>query len=215
MIDIKIEDLHYDGNVLVKGVDFFVNRGDKIVISGPTGCGKSSFLKTLNLFNQNYDGIILYRDEEIKEYSPCELRSEIIYLMQEPYLSDGIVDDILSEPFILHCRKEVEFRKEEAMKLLPELDFNQDVLQKQVKQLSGGEKQRLALLQAILLKPKVLLLDEPSSALDKKTSEKIARWILSLKDLTVIAVSHDHIWQNVFNRHWYFENGKVLEEERS
>lgn len=214
MLEINIDKLHYDGKILAHNISFQVQDNDKIIISGPTGCGKSSLLKTLNLFNLNLDGNITYNNTLLTDYQPCHLRSEIIYLMQEPYLPEGKVIESFNEPFTFHCSRKKEFSESSLRQLLPQVNLDNEILSKRVKQLSGGEKQRIALLQAILLQPQILLLDEPSSALDKDTSATVADWLLSLP-LTVIAVSHDHIWQNKFHRHWFFQNQTVLEEKRN
>jgi ABC-type iron transport system FetAB ATPase subunit len=215
MIDIRIDKLYFEGITLAEGILQTIHTGDKIVISGATGCGKSSLLKTLNLFNQSYEGEIIYEGKLLLEYAPCSLRNEIIYLMQEPFLSEGKVKDILSEPFTYHIRKHLVYDEQKVRDLLPAFHLGLGLLEKPVKQLSGGEKQRLALVQALLLQPRVLLLDEPSSALDKDTSLDLARWFCEQRDLTILAISHDPIWQNIFPRHWHFSDQRLMEEERS
>lgn len=212
MLDIKINKLFYQDKTLLKNVNLKTAPGDKIVISGPTGCGKSSLLKTINLFNFNYQGQISYRDKPLTSYNPCALRAQIIYLMQEPFLPDGKVKDVFSQALNFKCRKHLDIDQEMIKKLFSIFLLPEELLDKQVKQLSGGEKQRIALIQALILKPKILLLDEPSSALDRHTSAIIAQWLLKNNDITVLAVSHDHIWQDAFPINWKFDNNTISDQ---
>jgi UDP-glucose/iron transport system ATP-binding protein len=212
MLHIKIEKLFHQALVLAENIDLQVNQADKIVVQGTTGCGKSSLLKTLNLFNFNFQGEIAFHNKIISDYQPCQLRGNIIYLMQEPYLPAGNVSDALMEPFNLKHKKHLDVSRHDILSLFEIFHLPQELLSKSVKQLSGGEKQRISIIQAFLLQPQILLLDEPTSALDKDTSRDIALWLLAQKQLTVIAISHDHIWQELFPHSWKFMNQTIIEE---
>jgi len=213
MLHIKIDKLYHQDLILAENIELQVNQADKIVVQGTTGCGKSSLLKTLNLFNLNYSGEIVFHNKNISDYQPCRLRSNIIYLMQEPYLSAGIVSDSILEPFKLKHKNHLTISQNDILALFDVFHLPQALLTKNVKQLSGGEKQRISIIQAFLMQPQILLLDEPSSALDKDTSRDIALWFMQQKQLTVIAISHDHIWQKIFPRFWIFKNQTVIEEQ--
>lgn len=211
MLDLKITRLFYQEKELAQNIILQVLPGDKIIIMGPTGCGKTSLLKVMNLFNHNYQGEVFYHNKLIASYPPCELRREIIYLMQEPYLPEGKTEDVFSCTANFKCRKKTEFNDVALRELLNRFQLEEEILKKPVKQLSGGEKQRIALIQVLLLQPEILLLDEPSSALDGITSQLIAEWLLEQRDMTVIVVSHDHIWQRLFTRRWQFKQQQVLD----
>ncbi len=174
MLDINIKRLYHNDQTLAENIALQVHDAEKIVVTGVTGCGKSSLLKTFNLFNFDYDGDISFQDKKLSDYQPCQLRSDVIYLMQEPFLSEGIVSEILPEPFSFKCKKHLTLDENDILRLFDFFHLPKALLKKQVKQLSGGEKQRISLIQAFLLKPRILLLDEPSSALDSDTSRDIA-----------------------------------------
>ena len=212
MLNIKIDRLYYQDKILVENIELNVQEAQKIAVIGTTGCGKSSLLKSLNLFNLNYKGNITFKGKNLTDYPPCEVRRIIIYLMQEPYLPDGKVKNIFDLPFEFKCRKHHQINEKRIKELFKTFKLPELIIDKPVKQLSGGEKQRVALIQALCLDPEILLLDEPSSALDRQTSVAIAEWLMNQESLTVIAVSHDHIWQNLFPRHWVFDNLRIIDK---
>jgi ABC-type iron transport system FetAB ATPase subunit len=211
MLKINLTKLFHQDKILLKDVDLSVAKSEKIVITGTTGCGKSSLLKTINLFNFNYEGSIYLDDKPLSEYQPCRLRSKAVYLMQEPFLPEGKVKDVFAIPLSFKCQKHNELRFDRIEEYFDIFQLPLYLLEKPVKQLSGGEKQRIALIQALMINPAILLLDEPSSALDNVTSQTIAGWLLKQTDLTVIAISHDHIWHNTFPRNWQFYNQKIID----
>jgi ABC-type iron transport system FetAB ATPase subunit len=211
MLDINITKLFHSENVLAEEIFLQVPKSEKILVSGNTGCGKSSLLKTFNLFNFDYEGEIKFNNKLLTDYSPHQLRSDIIYLMQEPFLPEGSVADIIPMPFTYKSKRHLELQESEIFRLFDIFQLSHNLYKKQVKQLSGGEKQRICIIQALLLTPSLLLLDEPSSALDRETSGIIANWLLNQRELSIIAISHDHIWHDLFSRQWQFRNQKIID----
>ena len=211
ILEISISRLYYEDIDLLRGLRLKVQPQDRILITGPTGSGKSSLLNAMNLMNQSYEGQILFHGQNIVEYAPNVLRSRIIMVMQEPWLGEGTVADVLNEALHFHAnRKRLQINQEQRIKdLFEAFDLPLGHLEKKAEQLSGGEKQRVALVRALILQPEILLLDEISSALDQKTSGIISDCIFNNFTGTVIAISHDPLWQDRWPRRWNISQGSL------
>lgn len=211
LLNIDINRLYYGSNILLENARLKVNSGERILIVGATGTGKSSLLNTLNLMNQSYDGSIFFHGKKLQDYRPEHLRSRICMVMQEPYLEGNTVQEALDAPLQYHSIKQRQLpnRKEDIAQLMQAFQLPISYLQQSPEKLSGGEKQRIALIRALQLKPEVLLLDEISSALDQSTSGIISDCIFNNYQGTVIAISHDPLWQDRWQRIWKLEQGRI------
>lgn len=211
LMTISIRSLHYADKVLLRDLSLRVRGGDRVLIVGPTGSGKSSLLHALNLMNQSYDGTITLRNKDIRAYKPEALRAKICLVMQEPWLDQGSVADALDEPLRYASRKHhpIPERDRHVKELLAAFHLPEDILAQSTEKLSGGEKQRVALVRALQLRPEVLLLDEISSALDQNTSGIISDCVFNTYPGTVIAISHDPLWQNRWQRTWTIQDGTL------
>jgi putative ABC transport system ATP-binding protein len=180
-------------------------------ILGRSGGGKTTFLKLLNNMITADQGIITYKEKEIESYDPVKLRREVVMLPQDPEIFKGSIKDnfqlteeITDNSISENINYEKLLRK---VSLTPNLDDNAD-------NLSGGEKQRLALARVMLLEPEVLLLDEPSSSLDKMTEEKIIKMVVDYvnkNDRTLIMVTHSpDIAEKFADRIINIEAGKIV-----
>jgi len=218
-ISIRLNSLAHQDKLLLRQVSLDVQSGQKILIVGPTGSGKTSLLHTLNLTNPGYDGHILFHGKDLREHKPEELRGRIMEVMQEPHLEEGSVESALMLPwsYKVHSRlgkPDLSALREETVRLLQNFGLDASYLQKECGKLSGGEKQRVALVRAMQFQPEVLLLDEISSALDQSTSGIISDCLFNHYPGTIVAISHDPLWQSRWNRIWRLENGGVKEEHR-
>jgi ABC-type iron transport system FetAB ATPase subunit len=215
MLDINISRLYYADQTLLRDVKLSVNPSERILIVGPTGKGKSSLLNTLNLMNQSYEGTIMFEGTELREYPPHILRSTICMVMQEPFLGEGSVQDVLNTPldYASNKHRDLAGRKQQILALFENFKLPAGHLNKKAEELSGGEKQRVALVRALLLKPKILLLDEISSALDQKTSGIISDCIFNNYPGAVIAISHDPLWQERWERSWILQDGRIKDNK--
>jgi putative ABC transport system ATP-binding protein len=180
-------------------------------ILGRSGGGKTTFLKLLNNMITADQGIITYKEKEIESYDPVKLRREVVMLPQDPEIFKGSIKDnfqlteeITDNSISENINYEKLLRK---VSLTPNLDDNAD-------NLSGGEKQRLALARVMLLEPEVLLLDEPSSSLDKMTEEKIIKMVVDYvrkNNRTLIMVTHSpEIAEKFADKIINIENGKIV-----
>lgn len=220
LLDINVSSLFYGQKQLLQDLRLKVQSGEKILLIGPTGCGKSSLLSTLNLMNQNYQGEIRFEGSNIKLTRPELLRSRICMVMQEPYLEDASVQEILDLPLQYNAIKHRHLpnREQHIKDLMQAFQLPAEYLLQNAQKLSGGEKQRVALIRVLQLNPDILLLDEISSALDQSSSGIISDYIFNAYPGAVIAISHDPLWQKRWKRTWRVNSGRLsdsLEEQEA
>ena len=179
-----------DNNPILKDITISINKGDYISIIGPSGSGKSTFLKLCCHLISPTKGSILYKNKSVMEYNPIELRKNISYCFQTPYLFGKTVFDNISFPYGIRGTK-VDLNRAEKLLLL--FNLPKDYLKKDLKNLSGGEKQRIALIRTLLFEPDILLLDEVTSALDAENTLIVENVIKSLnhKGVTILWVTHN------------------------
>lgn len=170
--------------------DFSIDKNEVVFVVGKSGSGKSTLLKLINNTLQMKSGRIFYKDENILNIKPVELRKNIIMTSQENFLFDMTIRENFHEFYKLRDLEEL--TDEEITKFLKITNFDVDV-NLDVEKLSGGEKQRVFLAIALSLNPEVLLLDEPTSALDNKTAFDMMKNIVDYckhNDITLVVVSH-------------------------
>lgn len=170
--------------------DFTIDKNEVVFVVGKSGSGKSTLLKLINNTLQLKSGRIFYKDENILNIKPVELRRNIIMTSQENFLFDMTIRENFHEFYKLRDLEEL--TDDEITKFLKITNFDVD-LNLNVEKLSGGEKQRVFLAIALSLDPEVLLLDEPTSALDNKTAFDMMKNIVDYckhNDITLVVVSH-------------------------
>lgn len=212
---LKLENISYsaDKEEILKNLNLTIKRGDCISILGPSGSGKSILLKLCSDLISPTKGEIVYNNKKYDDYNPVELRKKISYCIQIPYLFGSTVYDNLEYPFKL---REKNIDKDRVVKFLNDLNLNKDYLNKNIDSLSGGEKQRIALIRNLIFKPEILLLDEVTSGLDDENSEVVETLIKQLnKDgVTVLWITHDiKQSESIFNKRIHIQQGKVIREE--
>ncbi|HNQ43234.1 MAG TPA: ATP-binding cassette domain-containing protein [Candidatus Cloacimonadota bacterium] len=217
LLSIELSRLYYADKELLRNVMLRVGTRERILIVGITGSGKTSLLSTLNLMNQSYEGSIYFQGKDIRQYPPELLRSRICMVMQEPHLGEGTVQDVLDEPlgYASLKHRDLSDRMGKIKALMKSFQLPESHLVKSVSQLSGGEKQRIALIRVLQFNPDILLLDEISSALDQTTSGIISDCIFANFPGSVIAISHDPLWQDRWQRIWRLEEGILADTTKS
>ncbi len=192
MIELSNICLSYSGKRVLDKFNLKVNKGDKVLLYGKSGGGKSSILKVMLGFQDADSGKVLFCGEEITGIDFRWLRNQFAYVNQDVTIRGGIVSDILVEiSNFLHNS----FSGKLDSDILSLLELNEDILNKQVAELSGGERQRLGIAIAISLNRDIYLLDEITSALDTELKDKVTEYFTTT-DKTVIAISHDSSWLN-------------------
>lgn len=170
--------------------DFTINKNEIVFIVGKSGSGKSTLLKLINNTLQMKSGSIFYKDTNILNIKPVELRRNIMMTSQENFLFDKTIKENFHEFYKLRDLENL--TDDEIVKFLKIADFDVDV-NLDVEKLSGGEKQRVFLAIALSMRPAVLLLDEPTSALDRNTAFNMMKNIVDYckhNDITLVVVSH-------------------------
>lgn len=166
-----------DDGWLLRDVDLAVSRGERVSVAGPSGAGKTLLLRALSLLDEVDAGEILWRGDPVPDERVPDYRRAVIYLHQRPAMFEGTVRDNLRAIFELAGNRGLDYREEEAVTTLERLGRGPGFLQKSADDLSGGEEQIVAFLRAVQLDPEVMLLDEPTAALDADATDAIERLV--------------------------------------
>jgi putative ABC transport system ATP-binding protein len=180
------------GQTLLASTTFRLDAGDRVAISGPSGSGKSVFLRSLALLDPLDAGRILWHGEPVGRAAIPRYRRNIAYIRQRPALVDGTVEDNLRYPYQLRAYRDVSFDRAHAASLLAQAGRGRDFFDKRASELSGGESQITALVRVLQLSPEVLLLDEPTASLDPESARAIEGLVRAWFDAD--ARAHASIW---------------------
>lgn len=190
-IELKKIDKFYGDNHVLKGIDLKIKKGDFVTLLGPSGCGKSTLLRCLAGLEQISDGQIMLDGKDITNEDPKDRKIGMVF-QQYSLFPNMTVEENLS--FGLKLQKmdssEIHRRVEDAIEMV-ELSGKE---KEYPGSLSGGQQQRVALARGIVIRPKVLLLDEPLSAVDAKLRKSLQtniRMIHKELGLTSVFVTHD------------------------
>lgn len=181
---------------LLRDIDFTINAGERLAIVGPTGAGKSVLLRALAALDPIQAGEIHWQGTPISNIEIPEFRRQAIYLHQRPALFEGDVESNLRGPYRLKIHRSKTFDVALAKQLLKQAGRDEQFFTRQTSDLSGGERQIVALVRALQLDPLLLMLDEPTAALDPETTSAVEELILNWQredaaQRSVIWVSHD------------------------
>lgn len=183
-------------------------------ILGPSGSGKSTFLRMLDRILTPDEGDITYHGKDIREYDPVLLRREVVMLPQNPALFDGNVRENLIRGCVFADKP---IPADDELRTLLQQVLLDKKLDGPTTSLSGGERQRLAIARVLAMKPNVMLLDEPSSALDQGTEESvIAKIVEGAKraEATLIMVTHSRRMADQFGENLLeIRGGKLVTPE--
>ena len=168
-----------------------LKAGEKAVLVGPSGCGKSTVLRCLLGFVVPGAGSVYIEGEQLTAGSVWKLRRHLAYVGQEPELGSGTVRQILERPFHFHANAALRGNLGRSPELFERFGLTQQLMDKDTADLSGGEKQRIALISALLLDRRIILLDEITSALDKARTAAVLDYFRARDDLTVLFIAHD------------------------
>jgi len=187
----ELEQVSYqiNGHQILKDLSLRINFKGITGILGPSGCGKSTLLHLLNKLISPTQGRILYQNEDIAKISSRNLRKEIGLVQQSPFLFPGtILENIKYGPKI--WGEQLEEKRIDY--LLKSVGLSNNFINKDISHLSGGEQGRVNFIRTLANKPKVLLLDEPTSSLDVSTEKMIEKSLInqSKQGTGIIIVTH-------------------------
>ena len=184
----------------VKGASLSIRPGETLGLVGESGSGKSSIANTVLGLVPASGGSIRFGDVELtsmKTRYPAEVRGQIQAVFQDPYSSlnpSMTVEDIVTEPLRVHTSMTRAERRERAIELLKLVSLSQEHLTRHPHQFSGGQRQRIAIASALALAPKLIVLDEPVSALDVSTQNQIINLLYERRDelgIAYLLIAHD------------------------
>ena len=216
---IQVRDLYksFDGMPVLKGINLEIKNNESMVILGPSGQGKTVFIKTLVRLIKPDSGAIHYDQEDILALSRKELyhfQDRIAFVFQNSALLDFLsVEDNLRLFMVMHKsfpEKEVNRRVLEALHFV---GLDDEVLEKFPEELSGGMRKRVAIARAMVKRPNYIFYDEPTTGLDQTNAEKVSELINMLKkeiSATSIIVTHDiKLMRDVADRVALLKEGKI------
>jgi polar amino acid transport system ATP-binding protein len=202
---------------VLKGISTTIRRGEVVSIIGPSGGGKSTFLRCLNLLEEPTGGKVYFKGQDItdKKLNTPKFRQSIGMVFQNfnVFPNMTVLDNVTLAP-ILEKKTPKAQAEEEAMALLKRVGL-EDKANEYPRKLSGGQKQRLAIVRAMAMHPEVMLFDEPTSALDPEMVKEVLNVIsdLTRSGMTILIVTHEMAFaREVSDRVLFICDGVIKEE---
>lgn len=221
ILEIKNLSVSYGNEKILKNINLDIKKNKIISIIGPSGCGKSTFLKTLNLIIENEENVeingeILFLGKNIWEENIEKLRKDIglIFQMPTPF-PFSIYKNMTYAPIYYGIKDKNILNKivKEKLEIAGLYDEVKHDIKKSALELSGGQQQRLCIARSLTSNPKIILLDEPCSALDIENTMKIEKMLKELsKDYTIVVVTHNLFQAKRISEYTaFFLNGSLIE----
>lgn len=205
----------------VDGVSLLIEEGKTLGVVGESGCGKSSLGRSILRLVEPTEGSVKFNGQEIVGMSPKgmkELRKEMQIVFQDPYASlnpRNTVRKILEAPLLIHGTGNKKERQERIESLAGKIGLRKEQLNNYPHEFSGGQRQRIGIARALMLNPKLIIADEPVSALDVSVQSQVLNLMLDLqqeRNLSYMFISHDlSVVQHVSDKVAVMYLGKVVE----
>ena len=216
---ISVRDLHksFGDNEVLRGINYEIDKGEKIVIIGASGSGKSTFLRCLNLLETPTSGSIFVEGEEITapgaDVNRIRQKMGMVFQHFNLFANLSIMDNITLAPVMLGLQSKEE-AKENALRLLQRVGLTEKA-DAYPAQLSGGQKQRIAIVRSLAMNPEVMFFDEPTSALDPEMVGEVLEVMRELADsgMTMVVVTHEMGFaREVASKVLFVDEGIIKEE---
>ncbi|MBW8285949.1 MAG: dipeptide ABC transporter ATP-binding protein [Rhizobium sp.] len=184
----------------VKGVSFKLDAGKTLAIVGESGCGKSTLARILTFIDPPTSGELLIDGKAVDTrpgHLTADMRQKVQIVFQNPYGSLNPrqkIGDVLGEPLLINTKMSSAERRERATEMLIKVGLGPEHYNRYPHMFSGGQRQRIAIARALMLNPKLLVLDEPVSALDLSVQAQVLNLLADLQEefgLTYVFISHD------------------------
>ena len=218
LIEVQQLSLQFGGKTVLDKLSFTLERGEVKVVMGPSGSGKSSLLRCLNLLERPSGGKILLNGQDITAPGTDvrSVRRQVGFVFQQFGLFrhlDALHNVALAPRKLLNLtRRQAVERAERELARVDMLEHRH----KYPAQLSGGQQQRVAIARALAMEPKLILFDEPTSALDPELAREVSTIInkLFLEDVTMLCVTHDaHFAKYMCDKILFLDHGVILAEQ--
>ena len=220
---IKVTDLHksFGELAVLKGIDFQADTGEVIVIIGPSGMGKSTFLRCINYIERPEKGIIEIDNVKVdaekcteKEIKQLRLKTSMVFQNYNIFKNKTVIENVML-PMTSVQKLEKEIAKEKALQYLDQVGLL-DKVNEYPSRLSGGQQQRVGIARAMAVNPKLILLDEPTSSLDPELVLGILDILRNLANehkRTMIIVTHEMSFaKEIADRIVFMDDGRIIEE---
>lgn len=220
---IKVTDLHksFGELAVLKGIDFQADTGEVIVIIGPSGMGKSTFLRCINYIERPEKGIIEIDNVKVdaekcteKEMKQLRLKTSMVFQNYNIFKNKTVIENVML-PMTSVQKIEKEIAKEKALQYLDQVGLL-DKVNEYPSRLSGGQQQRVGIARAMAVNPKLILLDEPTSSLDPELVLGILDILRNLANehkRTMIIVTHEMSFaKEIADRIVFMDDGRIIEE---
>ena len=214
MLEVKNLKKNFGMVNVLKGINFKIEKGDRLAIIGPSGCGKSTLLRCLNLIEKPTSGEIIFENNNIldKNVNLSSVRKKIGMVFQQFNLFNNmtVLKNVILAPVKLGIMSE-DKAVAKAHELLKVIDLD-DKCDNYPRELSGGQQQRIAIIRSLMMEPDILLFDEPTSALDPEMVGEVLSLIKKIADdgMTMIIVSHEmNFVKNCANKLLFIDDGIV------
>ena len=218
MIEVKDLRKSFGSLEVLKGIDYNIEKGEKIVVVGPSGSGKSTFLRCLNLLETPTSGEVWVDGEMIngKKADVNKIRARMGMVFQQFNLFNHltVMQNITLAPLKLKLYSSKEEAEKAAVELLERVGLA-DKRDAYPSQLSGGQKQRIAIVRALAMNPEVMLFDEPTSALDPEMVGEVLNVMKELAEegMTMVVVTHEMGFaREVGTKVVFMDEGRTIEE---
>lgn len=212
IFELKNLTVEADDKKILKNINLTITENTHLTLTGPSGSGKSTLLKVLSTLQSYSAGSAKYLGKELSELEPISYRREVSYCFQQPVLFGETVRDNMIFPFEL---RKLPFDEPKVLTELSKVNLTADFLNQEISKLSGGEKQRVALVRNLIFEPKVLLLDEVTTGLDAD-NKAIVRALIEqshANGATILEVTHDESDLTASSNLLMIENGELKGNE--
>lgn len=218
LIEIRGLSKRYGNNIVLDKVDLDIEQGQVVAIIGPSGTGKSTLLRCMNLLEKPESGTIVIngrhfdlKTKSAKEKLALRRSTEMVFQQFNLFTQKNVLQNVMEGPLIVQ-KKHREEAKKIALEQLEKVGMS-DKLYHYPRHLSGGQKQRVAIARALAMDPVLLLMDEPTSALDPELVNEVLLTIrkVASEGNTILLVTHEmNFVKSVANRIIFLENGKIV-----
>ena len=192
-------ELSFEGKRVLHDFNLTVKKGEKVLLYGDSGGGKTSVLNLLMGFLRPHSGEIMFRGEHISKDNVWDIRRKIAYVPQSTDMSGNTVMELIETITGYRSNRDKCCSMSKTIEWLEYFDMSDRYLYKHFNELSGGEQQRVLIIISLILKREGFLLDEPTASLDTGKKNKVAELFTGHSDWTVIIVSHDNLWRESDN----------------
>lgn len=210
LLEIRGLSLEFGQRRLWKDIDLSLSAGERIAITGKSGGGKSSLLKCILGFAAPSAGSVFLRGVQLDPRTVWPLRRSMGYVPQEPDLGDLTAEEFIRKPFSFKANQDLAWDEGHLADLCCEFHLDRGLLSQPSRKLSGGEKQRVALISALMLSRGLYLFDEITSALDEEARSAVAEFFERERGFSAVFVSHDRELRAACDRTYSLEPGGAL-----